>query len=114
MNAIQIMGRLGRDPEQKTTQSGKTLVKTSVAVRETADKTTWFNVTAWDKTAEAVMRLKKGDMAAFEGRMTCDEVEKDGKKVYYWKLVAHRVHYTGKSENGRQETAAASADDVPF
>lgn len=113
MNCIQIMGRLGRDPEQKTTQSGKVVAKTSVAVRETADKTTWFNVVAWDKTAEALSRLKKGDLAGFEGRMTCDEVEKDGKKVYYWSLVAHRVHYTGKSENGRQE-AAASADDAPF
>lgn len=107
------MGRLGKDPEQQTLANGKTVAKTTVAVRETADKATWFNVVAWEKTAEALMRCQKGDLVGLEGRMSCREYEKDGKKVYWWDMVANRVHYTGK-RGGDREATPANDEPLPF
>ena len=122
MNHVALMGRLGRDPEGKTIPSGKNLAKFSVAVREIADKVTWFDVVCWEKTADAAMRLKKGDMVGLEGRMQREDYEKDGVKKTHWSMVATRLHYTGgnKRDDAGEPVERASAgaspafDDVPF
>lgn len=109
MNCVQVLGRLGRDPERKELPGGKLLAKFSVAVREGGDRTTWFDVVAFDKTAEAALRLKKGEMTAVEGRMQKEEYEgKDGVKKVHWSIVAYRIHYTGSAPRGE-----AAADGAP-
>ena len=54
INQVILMGRLTRDPEQRTTTSGRTVVSFSIAVdRQTQDdQADFFDVTAWEKLGE--------------------------------------------------------------
>lgn len=78
---VQIIGRLGRDPELRYTPSGQQVTSFSVATeRQYSDssnkqikETTWWNVRAWGTLAEACERnLGKGRLVMVEGRMNID------------------------------------------
>ena len=72
LNHITIMGRLGRDPELRHTQSGTPVASFSLAVdrdfkdKNTGERTTdWIDVVAWRSTGEFASKyLSKGRMAA--------------------------------------------------
>ncbi len=77
-NNVQLIGRLGQDPELKTLESGKTLVRFSIATSdyykngkgEKVEDTQWHNVVAWGKQAEIVCDyLKKGKEVALNGKL---------------------------------------------
>ena len=71
MNKLVITGNLTKDPEKRATQAGKLIAAFTVAVNEGRGEnktTTFFNCTAWEKTAEAVLKfLKKGAKVAVVG-----------------------------------------------
>jgi single-strand DNA-binding protein len=77
-NSVQLIGRLGQDPEVKTFSSGKTLTTFSLATSdayknaqgEKVEDTQWHNIVAWGKPAEiAADYLKKGQEVAIEGKL---------------------------------------------
>lgn len=77
-NSVQLIGRLGKDPEVKQLTSGKTLTTFSLATSdsyrnasgEKIEDTQWHNIVAWGKTAEiAGEYLKKGQEVAIEGKL---------------------------------------------
>ena len=79
MNKFMIIGRLGKDPEIRTTASGKQLATFSVATSEKytdksgnkQESTEWHNVVVWGKLAEICSQyLRKGSQAMFEGKIT--------------------------------------------
>ena len=55
INQVILMGRLTRDPEQRTTTSGRTVVSFSIAVDRMGqdDQADFFDVTAWGKARRA-------------------------------------------------------------
>jgi single-strand DNA-binding protein len=76
-----IVGNLGRDPEMRYTPSGQAVTNFSVATSrkytdgsgQQVQETTWFQVSAWGKAAEACNTyLKKGSKVLVEGRLTPD------------------------------------------
>ena len=72
MNQCIMMGRLTREPELKTTQSGVNVCSFSVAVTRRFDRnaTDFINVVAWKQTGEFVSRyFRKGQMIAFTGSL---------------------------------------------
>ena len=76
LNHIVIMGRLVRDPELRTTQSGVSVTSFTLAVdrdfkNPSGEKSTDFiDVVAWRQTAEFVCKyFGKGRMAVAEGRL---------------------------------------------
>ena len=79
LNKIFIMGRLTRDPELRSTNSGTHVATFSLAVdRDFKDKTTgekatdFIDVVAWRQTAEFVSRyFTKGRMAVVEAGCRC-------------------------------------------
>lgn len=86
-NSVQLIGRLGVDPELKTLDSGKKLVSFSMATNETyynsagekVTDTQWHNIVAWDKKAETISEyLKKGSEVLVQGKMVNRQYEKDG------------------------------------
>ena len=83
MNKVFLSGNLTRDPEVRYTQTGKAVARMGIAVRRLYSKENavdFFNMTAWDKTAEFCQRyLTKGSRVMVEGRIQTYSYEgKDG------------------------------------
>ena len=100
MNRVQIMGNLGKDPEIKVTNGGKTAARLSVAVNrkyttpqgEEKQYTEWVNVVAWGKLAEAAgNELQKGDYIYAEGRYSTRSYEKNDETRYFTEVVANVI-----------------------
>lgn len=82
INQINLVGRLGKDPEIKWFDSGKVLAKINLAVKRPSntDKTpNWFDLELWGKTAEIASEYtNKGSLIAIEGELKFDEwLDKD-------------------------------------
>lgn len=77
-NKVQLVGRLGADPEIKIYDENKKLAQLRLAVNdryknalgEWVDDTQWFSMVAWSKLAGyAEKHLLKGTEIAVEGRL---------------------------------------------
>lgn len=72
MNNIQLLGRITRDLEQKTTTSGKSVCSFDIAVTRKFDKevTDFIPCVAWNKTCETMCKfVKKGQLIAIDGSL---------------------------------------------
>jgi single-strand DNA-binding protein len=104
-NKVQLIGNTGMDPEVKTMESGKKLVKFSIATNESyknpqgekVTETQWHNVIAWDKTAEIIEKyVQKGSEIALEGKLVNrNYTDKEGVKRYVTEVVANEVLLLG-------------------
>ena len=115
INQVILMGRLTRDPEQRTTPSGKTIVSFSIAVDRVGqdDSADFFNVTAWEKLGELVMQyLGKGRKVLVQGRLRQDswDDKETGKKRSSVEITATDVTFLdGPSDsNGGKDSSASS------
>jgi len=97
LNRVQLIGRLGKDPETRFTPTGKKVCHFSMAVDrrwrtaegETKKATDWFNVEAWGRLGEVCQEyLGKGSLIYIEGRLQINQYEKEGEKRYATKVVA--------------------------
>ena len=77
-NRVQLIGNVGKEPEIKTFESGKTLASFSLATSETymdqngkkVQDTQWHKVTAWGKTANFIESyIDKGNRIAVDGKL---------------------------------------------
>lgn len=128
INQVILMGRLTRDPEQRTTTSGKTIASFSIAVDRGGqdDQADFFDVTAWEKLGELVVQyLSKGRRCLVQGRLRQDswDDKETGKKRTRIEVVATDVTFLdgpngdggGSSSGGYQNSSAQSnkkSDDV--
>ena len=114
INQVILMGRLTRDPEQRTTTSGRTVVSFSIAAdRQTQDdQADFFDVTAWEKLGELVMQyLSKGRRVLVQGRLRQDswEDKETGKRRSRIEVVASDVTFLdGPSGDTASSTANIS------
>jgi single-strand DNA-binding protein len=98
LNRVQLIGRLGKDPESRSTTTGKKVSSFSMAVSqrwksaegENKEATEWVNVEAWGRLGEVCQQyLHKGSLVYLEGRLHTDKYEdKGGETKYYTKVVA--------------------------
>lgn len=113
INQVMLMGRLTRDPEVRTTASGKSVTSFSLAVDRGGqdDQADFFDVTAWEKTGELVAQyLSKGRRCLVQGRLRQDSWDdKDtGKKRSKVEVVAFDVTFLdGPSGDGGGSAAPA-------
>lgn len=110
-----IVGRVGKDPESKTTTSGKTVTTFSVGVDQgfgDNKSTSWFDVVCWEKLAENVPKfIKKGALVSLTGRLqvrSWDDKE-TGKKVYKTEVVATEVQREDTRTEGAETTNRPAA-----
>ena len=132
LNHITIMGRLTRDPEMRTTQSGVAVASFTLAVdrdfggRDGGEKQTDFiDCTAWRHTAEFVSKyFSKGRMAVVSGRLQIDNyTDNDGNKRRSAKVIADNIYFGDSKKDGAaggqsggqntEQIAPASAGFVP-
>ena len=102
INTVILMGRITADPEIKTTSSGISFCKFTVAVdRKFADKTTgerqadFISCVAWRQTAEFINKyFSKGRMIIIEGSLQNNNyTDKNGVKHYSYDVVADNVSF---------------------
>lgn len=105
MNKAILMGRLGRDPELKTTQAGGAVVSFSMATNERekqgdqwVDATEWHYVVAFGRTAELIAeRCRKGDPVLVDGKMkTRKWTGKDGVEKQRTEVLASTVQFLAR------------------
>ena len=123
LNHIVIMGRLVRDPELRTTQSGISVTSFTLAVdrdfksRDTNEKGTDFiDVVAWRQTAEFVCKyFSKGRMAVAEGRLQIrDWKDRDGNNRRSAEIVADNVYFAdSKRDSGADSYGSPPPYGVP-
>ncbi len=112
INQVILMGRLTRDPEQRTTTTGKTIASFSIAVDRGGqeDAADFFNVTAWEKLGELVMQyLAKGRRVLVQGRLRQDswDDKETGKKQSRIEVVATDVTFLDGPNGGDSTSASA-------
>ena len=109
LNHITILGRLTRDPEMRSTQSGVAVASFTLAVdrdfggRDGGEKQTDFiDCTAWRHTAEFVSKyFSKGRMAVVSGRLQIDNyTDNDGNKRKAAKVIADNIYFGDSKKDG--------------
>jgi single-strand DNA-binding protein len=133
INKVILVGRLGKDPEVRSTPSGVTVAKFSLATDEKftdksgekQERTEWHNIKALGRLGEICGQyLRKGKLVYIEGAIHYDQYEKDGQKRYWTEIVAREMKmlesrgdggggggYDGPSQSPDN---GPSDDDVPF
>lgn len=115
---ITIIGNLGRDPVSKQSQSGKQYalcsVATSRSVGQGGKETTWFSVTAWEKTGQYLCNYgQKGSLVMITGRLNPDQngqpriwFDNQGNPRTAFEITAQEVKILNgfKSEDQRNQT----------
>ena len=116
VNRVVLIGRLTRDPELRTTNSGKNVVEFSIAVNKrvkAADGTDadFFRVKAWGQTAEYVNSyLTKGRLVAVDGRLeTRKWTDQSGANRETVEVVADNVNGLDRP----RDDAAGGASSAP-
>jgi single-strand DNA-binding protein len=140
INKVTLIGRLGKDPEVRSTPSGQTVAVFTVATDERytdksgqkQDRTEWHNIEAWGKLGEICGQyLRKGKLVFIEGSIRTDswDDKETGQKKYKTKIVARDMKMLdrkgddsggggGYSQEQRQPANASFGpeddDEVPF
>jgi single-strand DNA-binding protein len=100
LNRIQLIGNLGKDPEVRSTPTGKKVTTFSVAVSrrwknsagEDKESTDWFNVEAWGRLGEICKQyLHKGRLVFLEGHLRTDRYDHEGDTRYFTKVIASQM-----------------------
>lgn len=122
INQVILMGRLTRDPEMRTTTSGKSITSFSLAVDRggQSEQADFFDITAWEKLAELVSQyLSKGRRCLVQGRLQQDswDDKETGKKRSRIVVVATDVTFLdgpsdGQSGGASQAPANKRSNDV--
>lgn len=119
INRVVLVGRLTRDPEMRTTQSGKSVCDFSIAVQKRikpqdgSPDADFFRVTAWEKTAEYVANyLSKGRLVAVDGRLQSRKyTAQDGSNREVVEVIADNVQGLDRPKD--DAGAGASGEAAP-
>jgi single-strand DNA-binding protein len=107
-NSVQLIGRLGNEPEIKTFDSGTKKASFSLATNENyynnkgekVEETQWHQVVAWGKKGEIIESyLKKGREVAVKGKLSNRSYETPtGEKRYVSEISLNELLMRGKKD----------------
>jgi len=121
LNRITLLGRLGHDPEPRTSKGGKTFVRLSIATDrrhrgeegELKRDTVWHSVFVWGKNADLCMQhCKRGHSIYVEGHLTSYASVVDGKKQYGTSIMVDQVQLIGPKTASPQASGFESLEDL--
>jgi single-strand DNA-binding protein len=119
LNRVQLIGRLGKDPESRTIPTGKKVTHFSLAVSqhwksaegENKESTEWVNVESWGRLGEICQQyLHKGSLIFLEGRLKTDKFEEKGETKYFTKVVALSMQMLDRKP---EDEPLAMVDEAP-
>ena len=116
INKVELLGRVGTDPEMRYTPGGTAVTKLRLATdryrKDAEDATDWHNVVVWNGTAEAVNQyVGKGERIYVAGRLVQNTWEADdGQRRHRTEVHASEVVFLdgGNGDSGQPD------DDSPF
>jgi|TARA_B100001250_G_scaffold396234_1_gene401998 single-strand DNA-binding protein len=143
LNKVMLIGRLGQDPEVRSTQDGRSLCTFSIATSESwndkstgekKEKTEWHRVVVFNEGLVNIIQqyVKKGSNVFIEGQLQTRKWEdKDGIEKYTTEVVLQGFNSTfkmldsknsGSTENFSQDSGIEKVesfdsdidDDIPF
>ena len=102
-NSVQLIGRLGKDPEVKSFNNSKkaafTIATTDSYKNQKGEKiedTQWHNIVIWGKLANIAEKyLKKGQEIAVEGKLVHRAYETNGEKRYITEINVNDLVMVG-------------------
>ena len=123
LNRVQLIGRLGKEPESKYSPTGKLVTDFSVAISqrwksqegETREHTEWVHVETWERLAEICQEyLGKGSPVYVEGRLKTHRYEDNGEIKYFTKVVAQNVQFLSDYRAAEPEAAEPCLEEEDF
>jgi len=114
LNKVQLIGRVGQNPELKYTQNGQPVASASLATNkkwkdsksgQKQEKTEWHNLTFWGKLGEIVNQyVKKGSQIYVEGEIETQSWDdpQTGEKKYKTQINVRNMHMLDSKNNNQQ------------
>jgi|WetSurMetagenome_2_1015567.scaffolds.fasta_scaffold37105_2 single-strand DNA-binding protein len=117
LNKVMLIGRLGRDPDERSTANGTRVSNFSVATDtfrgNGVDKITeWHRIVVFGKIAEVCNQyLRKGQLVFIEGSLQTRSWEKPpGEKHYMTEVVGSRITFLERKNGESHATVAAGEE----
>ena len=120
LNKVMLIGRLGQDPEIRSTDSGKNVANVSLATSDTwkdqsgqkQEKTEWHKLVMWDRLADlAQSYLKKGSQIYVEGSIQTRDYLKDDEKRYVTEVKVFKIEFLSSQDNGTSNVEAPEVNE---
>jgi len=124
LNKVMLIGRLTRDPELRTTPSGKSVAQIGLAIDdsyknqagEKVERACFVDIDVWGRQAETANQyLRKGSLVFIEGSLRLDQWEnQQGEKRSKLKVTAQRIQFLDRatSSTGASSGGGASGGDA--
>jgi len=122
-----LIGRMGIEPELRTSSGGKSYTRISIAVNDHGKETpTWFYVFLWEKLAEIATKYsKKGSLVFIEAHLQSSTFESqsgdsvktltlNGQKFIILKGFKGEEERDKTREDVAKELLDQAGDDYPF
>jgi single-strand DNA-binding protein len=134
LNTIQIIGNLGRDPEQREARAnGSTFTVLSVATRRAwknaegawESRTDWHRVVCFQRVSESALALHKGDQVFVAGALVSSKYDRQvgsganaaTLKLTSWQIRANALRKLNRAAKEPEAVASGSqhaSEDTPF
>ena len=109
INKVELLGRVGTDPEMRYTPNGVAVTNLRLATdrrRQDGETTAdWHNIVVWGKSAEAVNQyVAKGQRIYVSGRLVQNAWEnEDGQRRHRTEVHTQEVVFLDSNGNGKSE-----------
>ena len=122
LNRVELIGRLGKDPETHATSTGRKVCGFSLAVDrrwknvdgEVKSTTDWFMIEAWGRLGEVIQQyLHKGRLIFLEGRLQTERYEHDGEMRFVTKVIARHMQMLERKPEEEEPALPEADEDLP-
>ena len=121
INRVELLGRVGTDPEMRQSQGGTPVTQFRMATdrrRQNGEtEADWHSVVCWGRQAEAVAEyVRKGNRLYVSGSLAQNSFEtEEGQRIHRTEVHAREVVFLDSNGNGRsgdreEATGAAAAE----
>ena len=123
VNKVIILGRLGADPELRSSPSGVTSCNLSIATSinwtdknsgDKKEKTEWHRVVFFGRPAEVIDQyMKKGQQLYVEGRLETSKYEKDGIERFSTNIIGESFNFISGSSTQMDDSTQNEFNQTP-
>ena len=123
VNKVIILGRLGADPELRSSPSGVTTCNLSIATSinwtdknsgDKKEKTEWHRVVFFGRSAEVIDQyMKKGQQLYVEGRLETSKYEKDGIERFSTNIIGESFNFISGSSTQMDDSTQDEFNQTP-